>query len=209
MLDVEQASQPGREELLLVGDPVTVRIGVLPDFVRVGLLREDRILAEWRDEAREDQVIDEDVVRFVDAVAVLVLMHRNAADRIELAGGVGVLHVAANLEHEHPAVAVECNLRGLLNVGIAQHRFELEPGLHPDLLGFVGGREHRHGALLREVRFPHRRAAAGKPSLPAGGRGRLRLLRRLLLLGNGGKRECENAAREDESAACTEHGLLP
>ena len=56
------------------------------------------------------------LVRLVLAVVVAILVHRDAADRIELAGRVGILHVAAQLEDEHPAVAVEGDLRGLLDV---------------------------------------------------------------------------------------------
>ena len=70
-------------------------------------------------EAREDELVDEDAVLLVHAVVVTILVHRDAADRIELAGGVGVLHVAANLEHEHAAVAVERDLRRLFDVGSA------------------------------------------------------------------------------------------
>ena len=58
----------------------------------------------------------------VDAVVVCVLVARDAADRLELARGVGVLHVAAQLEHEHPAVAVERDRAGLLDIGIRSAR---------------------------------------------------------------------------------------
>ena len=85
-------------------------------FARIG------VGAERHHEAREDEVVDEHVVRLVDAVVVLVLVHGDAADRLERAGAVGVLHVAAQLEHEHPAVAVERDLRRLLDVRIGQHR---------------------------------------------------------------------------------------
>ena len=88
--------------------------------------------AERHDEARENQLVDEDRVRLVDAVVVAILVHRDAADRVELAGRVGVLHVAAHLEHEHPAVAVERDLRRFLDVRIGQHRLELEAGRQPE-----------------------------------------------------------------------------
>jgi hypothetical protein len=102
------------------------------------------------------------VVRLVDAVVVLVFVQRDAADRVELAARVGVLHVAADLEDEHAAVAVERDLRGLLDVGIRENGLELESRRQPDLLHLVGGREHRHGAGLREIGLPHRGAAAGE-----------------------------------------------
>ena len=84
-------------------------------------------------------MIDEHRVRLVDAVVVLVLVHRDAADGVELARGVGVLHVAAQLEHEHAAVAVESNLRRLLDIGICEDRLDLEPGRQPELLLLIGG----------------------------------------------------------------------
>ena len=54
-------------------------------------------------------------MRLVDAVVVAILMNGDAADRIELAGGVEILHVTAHLEHEHAPVAVEGDLRGVLD----------------------------------------------------------------------------------------------
>ena len=68
-------------------------------------------------EAREHQLVDEHRVLLVDAVVVGILVQRDAPDRIELAGRVGILHVGADLDDEHPAVAVEGDLRRLLDVG--------------------------------------------------------------------------------------------
>ncbi len=61
VLDVHQPAHAGGEQLLLVGDVVVVGVGVLPDLVGVRLLRQDRVGAERHDEAREDQLVDEDV----------------------------------------------------------------------------------------------------------------------------------------------------
>jgi hypothetical protein len=105
-------------------------------------------------------VVDEDVVRLVDAVVVLVLVDRDPADRVELAGGVRRLHVAADLEDEHAPVAVERDLRGLLDVGIGEHGLHPEAGGQPEALGFLRGRQDGDGQLLGEIGFPHRRAAA-------------------------------------------------
>ncbi len=118
MLDVAGASEVGGEELLLVADAVVVGVGELPHLVGVRLHRQHAVGAEGHDEAREDELVDKDGVAFVDAVVVGVLVPRDAADRVELAGGVGVLHVAAQLEHEHPAVAVERDGAGLFDVGV-------------------------------------------------------------------------------------------
>ncbi len=217
VLDVEQAAEPGGEELFLVRDAVAVGVGVFPNLVGVRFLGENRVLAERCHEAGEHELVDEDVVRFVDAVAVLVLVHRDAADRIQLAGRVGVLHVAANLEDEHPAVAVEGDLRRLEDVGFGEDRFELESRRQPQPLRLVSRREHRDRPFLGEVRLPHRRAAAWEARrarslcrrsararrLPWGrGLGpRLSGGRRRLRLGHDRQRQPQDAAQNNDSAA--------
>ena len=186
MLDVGEPAEPGGEQILLVGDAVVVGVGELPHLVGVRLHRQDRIGTVGHDEAREHELVDEDLVRLVLAVVVLVLVHRDAADRIQLAGRVRVLHVAAHLEDEQPAVAVEGNLRRLLNRRVRQHGLELESGRQPDLLGLLLGRQDLDRRLLTVVggrvggvvllRTTEAAAAAA-----AGGR--LRALRRCRLLG--------------------------
>ena len=103
-------------------------------------------------------MIDEDVVCFVHAIVVLVLVDRDAADRIELTGRIGVLHVAAQFDDEHAAVAVEGNLARLFDVGIGQDGLDLEPGRKPEFLLLLGRRQRDDWRLLREVWFRHRRA---------------------------------------------------
>ena len=79
--------------------------------------------AERHDEAREHQLVDEHGVVLVDAVVVAILVHarcgRSAGSR---SIAVGRLHVAAQLDDEHPAVAVERDLRRVLDDRIGQHR---------------------------------------------------------------------------------------
>ncbi len=104
----------------------------------------------------------------VDAIVVLVFVQRDAPDGVERPATIGILHVASDLEHEHPAVTVEGDLRRLLDVGIRQHRFELEAGRQPELPGLLGRRERLERGLLRKVRFPHRRAAAAGTAAPGG-----------------------------------------
>ncbi len=106
---------------------------------------------ERHDEAREDELVDEDGVAFVDAVVVRVLVARDAADRFELARGVGVLHVAAQLEHEHPAVAVERDGAGLFDVGIRQHGRDAVAGLQEEMFLLFCGWERKDRGLLCEV----------------------------------------------------------
>ena len=139
MLDVHHPAHARGEELFLVGDVVVVGVGVLPDFVGVRFFGQDGVGAERHDEARKDHVIDEHRMRLVDAVVVLVLVDRYAADGVELARRVGVLHVASQLEDEHAPVAIEGNLRRLLDIGIGEDGLDLETGRQPELLLLVGG----------------------------------------------------------------------
>ena len=132
---------------------------------------EDRVGAERHHEAREHHACRRRPCASRRlAVAVLVLVHRDAADRIELAGRVGVLHVAAQLEHEHAAVAVEGDLRRLLDVRIGQHRLELEAGRQPEPLlplrrasaATTGGFFEKSGSVIDGPR-PRPAGAPGAP----------------------------------------------
>ena len=169
MLDVAGAAEAGREQLLLVGDRVAVGVGVLPHLVGVRLHRQDRVGAERHHEAREDQLVDEHGVLLVDAVVVGVLVHRDAAGRLELAGRVGVLHVAANLDDEHPAVAVEGNLHRLFDVGLGQDRLDPVAGRQHEPLLLFGRRHRRDRVLRRQVRAFERIAAAPAARLSSAG----------------------------------------
>ncbi len=73
----------------------------------------------------------------VDAVAIHVFMHGDAAHGVELARGVGVLHITAQLDDEHPAVPVEGYLAGLLDVRIGEHGLDPEPRREPEPLGLL------------------------------------------------------------------------
>ena len=144
VFDVAGAPEIGREQLLAVSDAVVVRIGELPHLVGIRFHRQDRVLAEREYEPREHELVDEHRVLLVDAVVVDVLVDGNAADRLELAARIGVLHVAADLEHEHAAVAVEGDLRRLLDLRIGQHRLQLVAGRQQEPFLFVGRGERTH-----------------------------------------------------------------
>ncbi len=111
-------------------------------------------------------------VGLVDAVVVAILVNRDAAVRVERAAAVGVLHVTAQLEHEHAAVAVEGNLRWLLDVGLGRAPSSiLKPGGSQNFLALSAGRQRKHGRLRREVWFvgghAPRPGAARAPGAPA------------------------------------------
>ena len=180
VLDVGEPAKAAGEQLLLVRGAVVVGVGELPHLVRIRLHRQDRVGPIGHDEARKHELVDEDLVRLVLAVVVPILVHRDAADRIELAARVRILHVAAQLEDEHPAVAVEGDLRGLLDVRIGEYRLELEAGRQPDLPGLFLRRQHRcrwlgtvvggrvGGIVLLRTAQPAAAAAAGRLSRLAG-----------------------------------------
>ena len=189
VLDVAGSAERAREERLLFRDAVAIRVGELPHLVGIRLHRQHAVAAEGQDEAREHELVDEDGVLLVDAVVVGVFVPRDAADGIELAARVLVLHVAAQLEDEHAAVAVERDRARLLDVGVAQNRRDLVSGRKNELLGLISGREGNDGGAGREVGVgiggvsggrlrrnrgrrgpghPEARAAARQPARPAG-----------------------------------------
>ena len=120
--------KPGREQLLLVGDAVAVRVGVLPDFVRVRFLRR---APRWRQTASRSAGRSGGRRRrraFRTRRRCSCPRAPRCDRRIELAGGVGVLHVAAQLDDEHPAVAVEGDLAGSWMSGSVRTGSILNPG---------------------------------------------------------------------------------
>ena len=155
------------EEFLLVGHAVVIRVGELPDLVGIRLHRQHAVGAEGHDEAREDELVDEDGVAFVDAVVVRVFVARDAADRVELAGGVGVLHVPAQLEDEHPAVAVERDGAWLLDVGVGQDWRDAVAGLEDELFLLFRGGERKDRRLLGEIGFGIGGVGGARPALAA------------------------------------------
>ena len=167
MLDVSGATEIRREQLFLVGDRISVGVRVLPDLVGVGLHRENRVGADRHREAGKDHLVDEHAVLLVDPVVVDVFVHGDAAGRRELAGRIRVLHVAANLDHEHPAVAVEGNLHRLFDVRFGEDRFDTVPGREHEPLLFLCRRHGRDRLLRRQVRAFERIAAAPAARLPS------------------------------------------
>ena len=64
----------------------------------------------------------------------------------------GVCAVAAQLEHEHAAVAVERDLRGIFDEGLGQHRLHPVAGREQQALGLLRWRQGAHRRLRREIR---------------------------------------------------------
>ena len=76
---------------------------------------------------------------------------RDAPGRIELAGGIEILHVAAQLDDEHSAVAVERDLTGLLDVGLRDDGLNAIALWQDEARSLLGRREREHWAAEREV----------------------------------------------------------
>ena len=105
----------------------------------------------------EHQLVDEDRVMFVDAVVVAILVHRDAADRGNQIDAVGTLEIPAQFDHEHPAVAVERDLRWILDRGIRQHRFHPVAWRELQAFRLFGGRQRQHRRFRRQIGFRVRR----------------------------------------------------
>ena len=119
--------QAGAEtgEYLFTNFRATVAIAVLepPDVGR----RADKDAAVRPDHAgRPRDVVGKDGAGLVDAVAVLVLEHRDPA---EVRLDVPHLGIVDHFAHEHPAVFVEGNCDGIAHLGLVGGEFQLEAGL--------------------------------------------------------------------------------
>src|SRR5262249_2341677 len=86
VFDVAVATVTGVEQFLLVCDAVAVGVGVLPDLLRMRFLGQERVGTEREQESWEHQVVDEDRVLVVLAVAVGIDVKRHATDGIVFAG---------------------------------------------------------------------------------------------------------------------------
>ena len=146
---VAAAPDPREEHLPLVGDAVAVRVRVQDEVVRVRLVDEDP-LVERQEHPRQQQVIDEDRVPVEHAVVLRALVHAHAADRIELAGGIGVAHERPHLGDVHPPVGVEGQRGRTDHVRVVQHELDAVAGRQDEVLRLFFRRQ-RHDRRLRAV----------------------------------------------------------
>ena len=87
-----------------VGDQVAVRVRHEPQF---GAGEHQHTAADQRQRARHHQPVEEGRAAIHRTVAVVVVQHRDLADRLLLAVAVDVGHEAAHLDHPQPSLAVE------------------------------------------------------------------------------------------------------
>src|SRR5688500_18127837 len=163
MLYIAGAAETRREQLLLVRDRISIAVAELPDFVGVGLHCENCVLPYRHHEPREGQLVYEHGVLLVDAIVVDVLMDRDAADWRELVGRVGVLHVTADLEDEHTAVAVKCDLHRLLDCRLGEDWLDAVARRKQKPLLLLCGRHSCDRLLRRQIRPLERVRSASAP----------------------------------------------
>ena len=150
-LEAAAAPEARGEELLPVGDAVLVRVGVFPHLVFVGLGGQDRVRAERHGEAREEEAVDEHRVVLERAVTVAILVRGDAAGRHDRVDAVGRLFVAAQLDDEHAAVAVEGDLARRVDERIRKDGLDAVARRQPELLGLFVGRERTDRRPRREI----------------------------------------------------------
>ena len=174
VLQVAVAADPDAavEHFALVRDAVAVGIGQLDHVVRRGFVGEDAVVVERQDRAREHQLVGEDGVLVVGAVAVGVFPPADAAFRLALARALDVGHVGDELGDVHAPVAVELDHRGCVDIGIGQHQLHaVARRQHERLRLFLGGLrgDRRLGRKVgaarrtrsRQARLPEHREARG------------------------------------------------
>ena len=140
VLGVADAVHAGLEHAHVVGDAVVV-----------GVLREhqdrrrdhEQSAAGRLDRPGQDQVGQEVVAHVHDAVPIRVLEHGHAADRLGLAGGLGVAHVAAHLAHPQAPTLVEHDLDRVDDERLLGHQLRDEAGLQAEGLPLGRGAQER------------------------------------------------------------------
>ncbi len=150
VLQVAATTDAAVEEPLVVGNTVPVGVPVLVDVVAVGLHRQDAAV-ERQDEPGQHQVVDEDGVAVVGAVALRALVQADAAHRRALIRTVGVGHVAAHLGDVQATVAVECHRHRILDHRFGEDEFHAVPGRQDEAACLLCRTEGLHRRLGREV----------------------------------------------------------
>ena len=126
-LDVERfeaGAEAGERDFTDVGAAVAVFVLEAPD---VGRGRDEESAMGPDEAGREGEVVGKDRAGFVEAVAVFVLEHRDAA---EVGRAVALLGVVDHFADEHAAVFVEGDGDGIADLGFVGDQLDLEPGLH-------------------------------------------------------------------------------
>ena len=139
------------EELFLVRDAVTVRVGVAVHVAAVRLQHEEHAILKRVRHARQHEVVDEHRVLVVQAVTVCIFVAGDAADRLARCRALRVLHVGPHLEDVHPPVSVERHADGILDQRVGEHWLDLEAGRQQEILELPLRRLAQHRRTLQEV----------------------------------------------------------
>ncbi len=209
VLDVRVAALPdaAEDDFPLVGDAIAVGVAPLDQIVGVGLAREDDAVLQRQDHARRHELVDEDGPLVVPSIALRAFPAADAADRLVLAAGGGVHHVADHLADIHAAVAIELDERRADDVRLGGNELHAVPRWHHEARGFLFRCARLIRRFWREVRRGARlRAAAPAAAKPGRADGRARRLfcaraRHLVLAVHDGHRRAQAGAvgrqRED------------
>jgi hypothetical protein len=124
-----------------IGDAITIGIAVGPEVEGVGDADHDAVV-EGEDHAGEEEVIDEDGVLVVDAVARGVFVAGDPGGGFLLALGIGVLHVGSHFDDVEGSVSVPGHGDGFVDVWIGEDEVEGVVVLKLDrFLGVLDGEE--------------------------------------------------------------------
>ena len=153
VLDVGVAAltDAGEDHLTLVGHAVAVGVAPFHQVVGVGFARQDDAILERQDHAGRDEAIDEHRALVVAAVTLGVLPSADPADRLVLAAGVGVHHVADHLADVHASVAVELDERRADHVRLGGDELHPIAGWQHEARRLLCRRSRKIGRLRREV----------------------------------------------------------
>lgn len=124
MLEVAAALAALVEEFLFIRDPIAIGITVGVEIEGVGFA-DDEATIERKDHPGQGEIVDEDGMAVVVAVAIGVLVHGDTADLVELFGAIDVLHVGAHFSDIHAAVAIEDGDDGLLDLRLTEDEFKM------------------------------------------------------------------------------------
>ena len=169
MLEISPAPASDVKRLLFVRDAVAIRVGVDEEIVRVCLAHDDAPLVQRHEHPRQHELVDENRVLVIHAVAFRRPVQGDAADLVELVLAIDVLHVAAQLGDKHPPVAIERDHARLLDVRLAQHQLKLVAGRELEGLEFVLRAQRLHRRLGGKLfRFRCRRVRGEKAGAERG-----------------------------------------
>ena len=145
------------DQRLRIRAQIAVGVAHEPDVRR---LADQHAMVEHLERPRQDQPVGEHRPLVHPAVAVGILQHDDAADRVVLVAPGDVVHVAGHLDRPQASLRIPVDRDRLLNHRLARDELDVIPGRHVEALQRVGGRQRRRAGrdLLN----------AGRPGISGG-----------------------------------------